>query len=229
MHQIKGHFMCNEIAKVFPLQSFVRQALESVNREDFVPDFYKHLAYGLDPLPMDAQQWISSPLTVAKMTQFLTPGDSVLEIGCGSGYQAMVLSKIFRRVFSIERIERLLFEARLRIRKSCASNIHTKFGDGQCGWEEFAPYDRILFSACLDGEIPQALIDQLEEGGILVAPMSIASESSDTVLTTSFAKSKQSQASTQVIKRFTKRNGILTDEEVLESCLFVPVISGIER
>ena len=59
--------------------------------------------------------------------------------------------------------------------------------------------------------------------------MSIASESSDTVLTTSFAKSKQSQASTQVIKRFTKRNGVLTDEEVLESCLFVPVISGIER
>ena len=206
MHQIKGHFMCNEIAKVFPLQSFVRQALESINREDFVPDFYKHLAYGLDPLPMDAQQWISSPLTVAKMTQFLTPGDSVLEIGCGSGYQAMVLSKIFRRVFSIERIERLLFEARLRIRKSCASNIHTKFGDGQCGWEEFAPYDRILFSAYLEKE-PKELFSQLNDGGILVAPI---------------LKDKK-----QFIVRFSKQDNFIK-KEVLDECLFVPVLDGKE-
>lgn len=248
MHQIKGHFMCNEIAKVFPMEPFVRNALESVDREAFVPEFSRHLAYSLDPLPMGADQWISSPLTVVKMTQFLTPGDSVLEIGCGSGYQAMVLSKIFRRVFSIERIERLLLEAKERIRASGASNIHTKLGDGQSGWAEYAPYDRILFSACLSGDVPQAIIDQLEEGGILVAPMvngisgvNGASVDSGTEsgaggagggsfgggVSSGVAQAAKGEA--QVIKRFKKRNGALVDEEILESCLFVPVLSGVTR
>ena len=182
------------------------------------------------------------------MTQFLTPGDSVLEIGCGSGYQAMVLSKIFRRVFSIERIERLLLEAKERIRASGASNIHTKLGDGQSGWAEYAPYDRILFSACLSGDVPQAIIDQLEEGGILVAPMvngisgvNGASVDSGTEsgaggagggsfgggVSSGVAQAAKGEA--QVIKRFKKRNGALVDEEILESCLFVPVLSGVTR
>ena len=115
--------MCDEISRGVALHSHVRKALESVDREMFVPEFMRHLAYSLKPLPMEAAQWVSSPLTVAKMTQYLTPGDSVLEIGCGSGYQAMVLSRIFRRVFSIERIESLLLEARDRIRASGVSNI----------------------------------------------------------------------------------------------------------
>lgn len=224
MHKIKGHFMCNEIARQFPLQDQVRNALESVDREMFVPDFSKHLAYSLDPLPMGAAQWVSSPLTVAKMTQYLTPGDSVLEIGCGSGYQAMVLAQIFRRVFSIERIESLLTEARKRIRAMGVSNIHTKFSDGQQGWAEYAPYDRILFSACIESKIPQAIIDQLEEGGILVAPMQ-APNTTQTILTLSGASPASKQAK-QYIKRFTKRNGILSNEEILEECLFVPVVDG---
>ena len=224
MHKIKGRLMCDEIAKHFSLQDKIRNALESVNREMFVPDFSKHLAYSLDPLPMQAAQWVSSPLTVAKMTQYLTPGDSVLEIGCGSGYQAMVLAQIFRRVFSIDRIEPLLTEARKRIRATGVGNIHTKFGDGQQGWAEYAPYDRILFSACIEKEIPQAIIDQLEEGGILVAPIQEVITTQN-ILSLSGTKTTKKQVK-QYITRFTKHNGTLNNKEVLEECLFVPVLDG---
>ena len=224
MHKIKGRLMCDEIAKHFSLQDKIRNALESVNREMFVPNFSKHLAYSLDPLPMQAAQWVSSPLTVAKMTQYLTPGDSVLEIGCGSGYQAMVLAQIFRRVYSIERIEPLLTEARKRIRATGVGNIHTKFGDGQQGWAEYAPYDRILFSACIEKEIPQAIIDQLEEGGILVAPIQEVITTQN-ILSLSGTKTTKKQVK-QYITRFTKHNGTLNNKEVLEECLFVPVLDG---
>ncbi len=205
-------------SKLHTLDPEVRNALESIDRELFVPPSFKNIAYSLDPLPMGGDQWISSPLTVAKMTQYLTPADSVLEIGCGSGYQAMVLSKIFRRVFTIERIEKLLLEARERFRKSNATNINTRFDDGQNGWKEYAPYDRILFSACIDSAIPQTIIDQLEEGGILVAPMKQEGRNA-----------KGELESKQVIKRFHKRHSKLVDEEILEECLFVPVLNGIER
>ncbi len=129
-------------------------------------------AYKLDALPLAGSQWISSPLTVAKMTEALSSkgADSVLEIGCGSGYQAMILSKLIRRVFAIERIERLVKEAKERFKTLGISNIHIRYDDGQNGWREFAPYDRILFSASAK-EIPPKLFEQLRDGGILVAPM----------------------------------------------------------
>lgn len=210
MFKIKSHLMCEEIAKQFPLEENVRTAIAGIDRELFVPSSLKHLAYNLDALPMGADQWISSPLTVAKMTQYLMPegADSVLEIGCGSGYQAMVLSKLFRRVFSIERIEKLLLEAKERIRKSGVSNINTKLDDGQRGWAAFGPYDRILFSACIS-DIPQAVADQLEEGGLLVAPVL--------------------EGGSQVIKRYRKKNNQLQTPEILEKCLFVPVVDGVMR
>lgn len=210
MFRLKSHLMCDQIAEKFPLQDNVKEAISSIDRELFVPSSLKHLAYNLDALPMGADQWISSPLTVAKMTQYLMPdgGDSVLEIGCGSGYQAMVLSRLFRRVFSIERIEKLLLEAKERIKKSGISNINTKLDDGQNGWATFAPYDRIMFSACVK-KIPEPIIAQLEDDGILVAPIL--------------------QGDTQVIVRFRKKNNQLGTPEVLEKCLFVPVLDGVMR
>ncbi|GAA9571979.1 protein-L-isoaspartate O-methyltransferase [Helicobacter pylori] len=209
MNSIKNHLMCEEIHKRFNLHPKVRKAMESIEREVFVPAPFKHFAYTLNALSMQAQQYISSPLTVAKMTQYLEIDhvDSVLEIGCGSGYQAAVLSQIFRRVFSIERIESLYIEARLRLKTLGLNNIHVKFADGNKGWDQYAPYDRILFSACAKN-IPQALIDQLEEGGILVAPIQENNE--------------------QVIKRFVKQNNALRVQKVLEKCLFVPVVDGVQ-
>ncbi|WP_120943854.1 MULTISPECIES: protein-L-isoaspartate(D-aspartate) O-methyltransferase [Helicobacter] len=208
MHRIQNAHMCAAIAKHFPLEERIKQAICAIPREEFVPS--KQLAYSLDALPMGADQFISSPLTVAKMTQFLQPYqvDSVLEIGCGSGYQAMVLSKLFRRVFTIERIEKLLLEAKERFRKLKVTNIHTKLGDGQAGWQDYAPYDRILLSACASS-IPSALVDQLEEGGILIAPIG--------------------EEQSQRITRFVKQKGRLEVQSVLDSCLFVPIVNGVKR
>lgn len=206
---IKTTRMAEEITKKFPLRPVVKNAIIQINREAFVPLAMRHNAYRLDALPIGSQQYISSPLTVAKMTQYLSPEgcDSVLEVGCGSGYQAAVLSRIFRRVFTIERIESLLLEAKERFRTLKLVNIHTRTDDGQNGWEQYAPFDRILFSASARS-IPQKLFDQLREGGILIAPVERGRE--------------------QVITRFTKQGGKI-HEDPLEVCDFVPVLDGVVR
>ena len=138
-----------QIEKHFTLDEHVKEAFLEVDRESFVPSQFKHLAYQLDALPLAASQWISSPLTVAKMTQHLELKgvDSVLEVGCGSGYQAAILSKICRRVFTIERIDTLLKEAKSRFSELEMHNIITRFDDGQRGWKQYAPFERIRFSA----------------------------------------------------------------------------------
>lgn len=209
MTAIKNARLAEDINAKFALSERVRNAIASTNREAFVPTGFRHNAYKLDALPMGANQWISSPLTVAKMSEYLYPqgADSVLEIGCGSGYQAAVLSKLFRRVFSIERIEPLMLEAKARFRQLNLSNIHTRTDDGQMGWVQYAPYDRILFSASAT-HIPQKLIDQLAPEGILVAPME--------------------KGGRQVITRFTKVGNTLEAEE-LEECVFVPVLDGVQK
>ncbi len=201
--------LAQEIHAVFPISPEVQRAIAQTQREIFVPTGFKHHAYKLDALPLSSNQWISSPLTVAKMTEALAPqgADSVLEIGCGSGYQAAVLSKLFRRVFTIERIEKLLIEARQRFETLGIKNINTRFDDGNRGWRTYAPYDRILFSASAK-EPPIHLFDQLADGGILVAPIE--------------------ENGRQVITRFIK-NGTKIKVQKLESCLFVPVKSGVER
>ena len=207
--QFKKHKkMADEIAKIFPISQNVYDAFCLSERELFVPHGMAMHAYKLDALPLASNQWISSPLTVAKMTEALTckGADSVLEIGCGSGYQALILSKLIRRVFTIERIERLLKEAKERFKHLGITHIHTRFDDGQNGWREFAPYDRILFSASI-AEVPSKIFDQLKMGGILVAPIE--------------------KAHTQIITRFTKtQEGIM--KETLDECLFVPVKDGRE-
>lgn len=193
----------------FNLSSEVRDAIANTNREMFVPNGFKHSAYKLDALPLGSAQYISSPLTVAKMSEYLKPqgADRVLEIGCGSGYQAAVLSHLFRGVFSIERIEPLILEAKKRFRDLNISNVHTRLDDGQNGWIQYAPYDRILFSATAK-EIPLKLFEQLSDGGILVAPLQVGNK--------------------QIITRFRKMGSNFHKEE-LEECDFVPVLNGIQK
>ncbi|MDD3592880.1 MAG: protein-L-isoaspartate(D-aspartate) O-methyltransferase [Sulfurovum sp.] len=204
------HKLVDEIDKKFPLEPHVREALLSVDREAFVPSGFKPLAYTLDALPMAASQWISSPLTVAKMTQHLELKgvDSVLEIGCGSGYQAAVLSRICRRVFTIERIDELLKEAKKRFSELEMHNIFTRFDDGQRGWKQYAPFERILFSATAK-EIPEVLFEQLAEGGILLAPVEEAENY-------------------HIITRYYKKNGRITSEAI-EQSLFVPILDGTQK
>ena len=201
--------MVDEIDKKYRLDDRIKDAFLAVDRAKFVINGFEHISYTLDALPMQEEQWISSPLTVAKMTQHLEPyeADSVLEIGCGSGYQAAILSKLIRRVFTIERIEPLLREARERFRNLEMSSIMTKYDDGQRGWKEYAPYDRIIFSATID-KVPDILFEQLVEGGILIAPIN--------------------QDGLQIITRYYKKDGRITSEAI-EPCLFVPVLDGVKR
>jgi len=198
--------MVEEIDALFRLNTNVKEAFFRVNRERFVPKGFGRMAFKLDALPMQQNQWISSPLTVAKMTQYLKLEgvDSVLEVGCGSGYQAAILSKICRRIFTIERIDSLLKEAKERFRSERINNIFTRFDDGQRGWKEYAPYERILFSATAS-QIPTILFEQLAEGGILLAPIEANN--------------------LQVITRYSKKDGKIS-AEAIESCLFVPIIDG---
>ena len=201
--------LAQECDKIFSLSDDVKKAIASTSREEFVPAGFRHNAYKLDALPIGAAQYISSPLTVAKMSEYLEPkgADRVLEIGCGSGYQAAVLSHLFRGVFSIERIESLMIEAKSRFRTLGISNVHTRTDDGQNGWMQYAPYDRILFSATAK-EIPAKLFEQLSDGGILVAPMQKGSQ--------------------QIITKFKKQGSSIQKTE-LEVCDFVPVLDGVQK
>jgi len=201
--------LSEECHKIFSLSDEVKDAIAKTSREEFVPNGFKHSAYKLDALPIGASQYISSPLTVAKMSEYLVPhgADRVLEIGCGSGYQAAVLSHLFRGVFSIERIEPLIREAKKRFRDLNIHNVHTRLDDGQNGWIQYAPYDRILFSATAK-EIPSKLIEQLSDGGILVAPLQVGDK--------------------QIITRF-RKIGVNVHKEELEECDFVPVLDGVQK
>ncbi len=150
----------------------VISAFLKVPREEFVPENLREYAYDDGPLPIGEGQTISQPYIVALMTECLNlKGDEkVLEIGTGSGYQAAILAEIGCKVYSIERIP-VLAERAKRILEKLNYNVKIKIGDGTIGWEEYAPYDRIIVTAA-GPEIPDSLISQLSEnGGRLVMPV----------------------------------------------------------
>ena len=208
LEQIKCKNLADAIADKVALTPALYDAIGSMPREIFVP-VAAH-AYGLDAQPIQGNQWISSPLTVAKMTLALeldANTDNVLEIGCGSGYQAAILSRLTHRVFSVERIEKLASEAKKRFEALKIRNVHVRFDDGNVGWKSYAPYDRILLSAAAE-QIPQALFNQLKNGGILVAPVKKGDE--------------------QFIVKFKKDASGGITQKTLDECLFVPLLSGRE-
>ena len=147
-------------------------AMETVPRDQFIPDAFRDRAYEDTALPISHGQTISQPLIVAKMLQALELNDrvKVLEIGTGSGYQTMILSHLCRRVYTIERHRELLREAESRFEAMGRHNITTRAGDGWLGWPEQTPFTHILVSAAAD-EIPTALTDQLAVGGVMIIPV----------------------------------------------------------
>lgn len=150
----------------------VLAALERTPRELFVLPDLRDQAYENTALPIGKGQTISQPIVVATMTQQLNVGERmrVLEVGTGSGYQAAVLARLCRWVYTIERHRELLTEAEGRFKELRLDNISTRWGDGCKGWPEQAPFDRIIVTAAAP-EIPQALLDQLKDGGLMVAPV----------------------------------------------------------
>ena len=150
----------------------VIDALRTVPRHAFVPEAVSHLAYADSPLPIGLGQTISQPYIVALMTHLLRvkPGDRVLEIGTGSGYQAAVLARLAREVYSVEIVDELGRRAARSLSRLAYANVATRIGDGYQGWEEHAPYDGIMVTAAPD-HIPPALVAQLRPGGRLVIPV----------------------------------------------------------
>lgn len=147
-------------------------AMETVERHLFVPAVNKSRAYEDRPLPIGYGQTISQPYIVAYMTELLNvgPGDTVLEIGTGSGYQAAVLAEVVSQVYTIEIVEELGFSAKERLKTLKYNNVESKVDDGYYGWEEHGPFDGIIVTAA-SAYIPPPLIDQLKDGGKMIIPV----------------------------------------------------------
>lgn len=175
-----------------------------VRRDRFVPEGCRHNAYADYPLPIGNGQTISQPYMVALMTECLDvrKTDRVLEIGTGCGYQTAILAELAEEVYSIERIEALARDAADRLKQLGYMNVRVTAGDGTIGWEEFAPYDKIIVTAgaC---KIPDALVSQLVDGGKLVIPVG--------------------SVYSQMLIVGTKEKGVIRTEDVCP-CVFVPLI-----
>lgn len=150
----------------------VMRALGEVERHEFVPDALDYLAYLNRPLPIGQSQTISQPFIVALMTQAVEPqaSDKVLEIGTGSGYQAAVLSKLVKEVYTLEIIPALAQEASNRLKQLGYSNVFVFETDGTFGWPDNAPYDKIVVTAASE-TIPPKLLKQLRSPGVMIIPI----------------------------------------------------------
>jgi protein-L-isoaspartate(D-aspartate) O-methyltransferase len=185
----------------------VLAAIAAVDRERFVSPTFAERAWENTALPISFGQTISQPLVVAAMTEALRVGPrmKVLEIGTGSGYQAAVLARLERRVYTIERYKPLSREAERRLLDLGIYNVVVDVGDGTKGWPNQAPFDRILVTAAAE-ERPQALIDQLAVGGILIVPVG-------------------RDPTTQVVERIVKSESGLK-RDTLMPVRFVPLVPG---
>ncbi|MDF1513173.1 MAG: protein-L-isoaspartate(D-aspartate) O-methyltransferase [Anaerolineae bacterium] len=185
--------------------SLILDAMANVPRDRFVPEQQRGRAFGDHALPIGHQQTISQPYMVALMTQALAlkPGDRVLEIGTGSGYQAAILAEMGMEVYTVERIEALYATAK-KLYHDLGYIIQQKWGDGYYGWPEYAPYTGIIVTAAAT-YIPDPLFDQLAEGGRLVAPVGPA-------------------GGYQTLWKYTK-HGETVDKENLGGVIFVPFIT----
>jgi protein-L-isoaspartate(D-aspartate) O-methyltransferase len=154
------------------LSSRVMEAMASVPRHEFVPEYERRNAYANNPLFIGHGQTISQPFMVALMTELLEPEaeDVMLEIGTGSGYQTAVLSTLVKRVYSVEIIPALAASATERLSRLQFSNVECRSGNGYAGWPEHAPFDGIIVTAAAP-MIPRALVDQLKPGACLVIPV----------------------------------------------------------
>ena len=184
--------------------------METVPRAAFVEDLFSGQATENTALPIPCGQTISQPAVVAIMTETLEvgPRDKVLEIGTGSGYQAAILSRLARRVYTVERHPQLARLAQERLRALGCDNVSARIGDGARGWPEQAPFDRIMVTAAAE-DLPAALYEQLRPGGIMVLPV---------------GRSDAAQTLLKVIKRESGPEYI-----ELGDVRFVPLLEGVAK
>ena len=184
----------------------VLQAIAKSPRHIFVPEILAHKAYDNTALPIGQGQTISQPYIVAKMSELLLADgmpESILEIGTGSGYQTSILAQLVPKVFSVERIKSLQWQAKRQLQSMDLHNVAMKHGDGWKGWHSKSPFQAIIVTAA-PSEVPQALLEQLADGGRLVIPVGL---------------------DTQVLKVIT-RHGDEYKEQQVEMVKFVPLVPG---
>jgi protein-L-isoaspartate(D-aspartate) O-methyltransferase len=188
----------------------VLTAIERTPRDLFTEERFKDMAWENQALPIECGQTISQPYIVGLMTQALTlePRARVLEIGTGSGYQTAILSRLARLVYSVERYRTLLKQAEGRFADLGLTNIITRFADGGKGWEEQAPFDRIIVTAAAPKE-PLALLSQLKPNGVLVAPVG--------------------KGTVQELRRYAGDGSGKFQAEVLCQVRFVPLLDGVAK
>jgi len=186
----------------------VLEVMGQVPRHIFLDEALSHRAYEDTSLPIGYGQTLSQPYIVARMTELLLRHEParVLELGTGSGYQAAVLSQLFDQIYSVERIKPLQDRARERLRQLNIRNVMLKHADGGMGWPERGPFDGIIVTAA-PMEVPTELLDQLADGGVLVAPVG-----------------EEHQVLVEVI-----RNGDRFERRELEPVRFVPLLGGVVR
>lgn len=170
--QARKYMVENQLASRDITDGKVLDVMNKVPRHLFVIPRYRSLAYADRPLPIDEGQTISQPYIVALMTQLLRlkPGDKVLEIGTGSGYQAAVLAHFSDKIYSIEIRENLAKKASKTLAQLNYNQVRVKWADGYFGWEEHAPFDAIIVT-CAANHVPPPLLEQLKEGGRLIIPL----------------------------------------------------------
>lgn len=174
----------------------VLAAMREVPREDFVPPELRHRAYDNRPLPIGHGQTISQPYIVALMTDLIQPAPHqvVLEVGTGSGYQAAILAKLVKRVYTMDIVEALAVAAGERLQRMGYANVEVRGGNGRLGWPEHAPYDAILVAAAAP-DIPPALVEQLAPGGRLVIPVGEARDAQELLVLSKEADGRVRQRS----------------------------------
>jgi protein-L-isoaspartate(D-aspartate) O-methyltransferase len=184
----------------------VLQAIAHSPRHIFVPEILAHKAYDNTALPIGQGQTISQPYIVAKMSELLLAAgrpQNILEIGTGSGYQTSILAQLTDKVFSVERIKALQWQATRCLRAMDLHNVAMKHGDGWQGWRSKGPFDAIIVTAA-PSSVPPALLEQLADGGRLVIPVG---------------------EQTQILKIIT-REGDVYNEQQVEAVRFVPLVPG---
>ena len=196
-----------ELREAGIVNSNVLSALETIPREKFIPINYRNQAYENIALPIGDNQTISQPYVVAKMTDLLDikTNHKVLEIGTGSGYQCAILSKLARRVYTIERIKNLHEKSSKIFQELHLTNIVSKYDDGNNGWVEQIPFDRIIFTAATE-KITSKIFSHIKENGIIVCPI---------------IKNNK-----QVIMKYKRTKNKLISKK-FDDVLFVPNLKGI--
>jgi len=201
-----GEILAQKLAQEGIKNPAVLAVIARTPRHLFVPEILAHKAYDNTALPIGQGQTISQPYIVAKMSALILANNTpqnILEVGTGSGYQTAILAQLIPQVFSIERIKTLQWQAKRRLQALDLHNVKMKHGDGWQGWQSKAPFDAIIVTAA-PSEVPQALLNQLAEGGRLVIPVG---------------------GQVQVLKVIT-RVGNNFNEEQIEMVKFVPLVAG---